>query len=132
MPQAARIGDRISHAGAPVGNVGPAPAVLPPPAAGRVVVPPIGVPSVRICGQAAAVAGTACFCPGPPHPPALPVPNVILPSPPSPPRIRGQVVIGGFPAARVGDMTTCSATIGIGVGMAAVGGAPTVWIGGRP
>lgn len=125
MPQAARIGDPISHVGVPLtpvpptGNVGLSP-VQPPPVPGRPPTPMMGVPSVRIGGRAAAVIGTACRCNVPPQHLVI-NPNVLLPSPPTP---RGLVLIGGFPAARTGDKTACGGFVSIGC--------PTVWIGGRP
>jgi uncharacterized Zn-binding protein involved in type VI secretion len=66
------------------------------------------------------VTGTACRCNVPPQHLAI-VPNMLLASPPRP---RGLVFIGGFPAARTGDKTACGAML--------TTGCPTVWIGGRP
>jgi uncharacterized Zn-binding protein involved in type VI secretion len=70
--------------------------------------------NVLIGGQPAAVAGTphACSFPGtPPHPPSAIVPPGSK-----------TVMIGGSPAARVGDMSGCGAQIS--------SGCPTVMIGG--
>jgi uncharacterized Zn-binding protein involved in type VI secretion len=95
MPMAARVGDPTGHGG-----------VLAPP----------GIPNVLIAGQPAMVVGVGV------HP--CPVPPPAGPHPPSPivPPGSSTVLIGGFPAARMGDLTGCGAPI--------VMGAPTVMIGG--
>jgi uncharacterized Zn-binding protein involved in type VI secretion len=126
VPQAARIGDPISHVGTPLmptpapptGAVGLSP-VQPPPVPGRPPTPVAGVPSVRIGNQAAAVTGTVCRCQVPPQHLAI-APNPLTPTPSA----RGPVLIGGYPAARSGDRTACGAFV--------ARGAPNVWIGGRP
>ncbi|WP_229403213.1 PAAR domain-containing protein [Micromonospora okii] len=123
MPPAARVGDQISHLatgltpGPPTGSVGPPGGrALPPGPPGG---PLLGVASVRIAGQPAAVVGTVCVCSVPPPHAALLMTNVIVPAAPPPLR---QVLIGGYPAARRGDATTCRAVVSTG--------APTVLIGG--
>lgn len=65
-----------------------------------------------IAGLPAATVGMplACLAPPPPHPSAI--------APPGCPT----VLIGGMPAARMGDMGACGAVITVG--------APTVMIGG--
>ncbi|MFI1990094.1 PaaR repeat-containing protein [Actinoplanes sp. NPDC020271] len=109
---AARLGDPISDLAAPM-VPGPPTGVL-----GMPGVPPLaGVPTVLIAGKPAAVVGTAGVCT--PHYELL-VTNVVRP--PAPPRVGGQVLIGGFPAARQFDQLVCNARI--------VAGAPTVLIGG--
>jgi uncharacterized Zn-binding protein involved in type VI secretion len=65
------------------------------------------------------VVGTICSCPVPPPHQALGPGNVVLPGPPP---ARGQVLIGGFPAARVGDRTSCSAVIMTGATNVIIGG----------
>ncbi|MGC9670032.1 PAAR domain-containing protein [Planosporangium sp. 12N6] len=123
MPPAARINDQISHTatpltpGVPNGTVGvPGGAAVPglPPGAGA---PLMGVPSVRIAGQPAAVVGSLCVCalhaelgPG----------NVVIA--PVPPPLTGAVLIGGYPAARKGDRITCQATISTGTPNVTIGG----------
>lgn len=101
MPPAARLGDPTAHGG----TVGP-------PRANAVA-----VASVLIGGKPAAVTGSQHLCPVPVHA-ALSSGNVLLPGPPT----SGVVLIGGLPAARVGDKTSCGATV--------VMGAPNVLIGG--
>lgn len=93
MPAAARVGDPTTH-----------PGVLSGP----------GVPTVLIGGQVAAVKDDLHTCAFPP---------LAGPHPPNP-IILGSVtvLIGGKPAARVGDPTGCGATIAVGM--------PTVDIGG--
>jgi uncharacterized Zn-binding protein involved in type VI secretion len=92
---AARVGDPTAHGG-----------VLAPP----------GIPNVLIAGAPAMVVGPGIHpCPMPP--PAGPHPPGPLTGPGS-----STVLIGGFPAARQGDMTACAAPI--------LSGAPTVMIGG--
>lgn len=93
MPPAARVGDPTGHPG--------------------VIMPP-GIPTVLICGQPAATVSTPHACTLPPHT-IQPPPNVIVP----PCSIR--VLIGGLPAARMGDLATCGAPI--------IAGCPTVLIG---
>ncbi|MER7079892.1 Zn-binding Pro-Ala-Ala-Arg (PAAR) domain-containing protein, incolved in TypeVI secretion [Saccharopolyspora kobensis] len=103
MPPAARIGDQTAHGGA-VGT--------PPPAAAAKVA------TVLIGGKPAAVTGSLHVCPIPHH--ALLGPgNVLLPGPPGG---RGAVLIGGLPAARVGDKTTCGAQIVLGAMNVQIGG----------
>ena len=80
---------------------------LPPiPHVGGPIMPP-GVPNVLICGVPAATVSSMCTCVGPP--------DVI---------VKGSftTLIGGRPAARLGDTTAHGGTI--------VVGAPTVLIGG--
>lgn len=95
MPSAVRLGDQTSHGGA----VGPPP----PPAT-------VLVSSVLIEGRPAAVIGSTHVCVVPPHA-ALSPANVLVPGPGSagPP-----VLIGGLPAARVGDRTSCQANVIVG------------------
>jgi len=93
MPPAARVNDPTAHPG---------------------IVEPPGVPTVLICGLAAAVATGLhqCFMPPPagPHPPT-PFPKGSI-----------SVLIGGRAALRMGDVSGCGSPI--------VSGAPTVEIGG--
>lgn len=99
---AARLGDPTNHGGV-IGS--------PPPSAAA------AVSTVLIGGKPAAVTGSLHVCPSGPH--ALLGPgNVLLPNPPT----TGVVLIGGLPAARMGDKTSCGATV--------AAGAPTVRIGG--
>jgi uncharacterized Zn-binding protein involved in type VI secretion len=100
MPPAARLGDKTSHGG----SVG-----TPPPAVAAAVA------TVLIEGKPAAVGGSLHVCVVPKDLAMGPL-NVVKP------RLTGQVRIGGLPAARLGDSTTCDATI--------VTGAFTVHIGG--
>ncbi|MGW4896902.1 PAAR domain-containing protein [Kitasatospora sp. NPDC004240] len=125
MPQAARVGDTTSHTYTPVLPGLPTGALGPP---GAVALPPLpldpgpllGITSVRIGGQPAAVVGTLHACT--PHLPlTLTLANLVLPQ--VPPPVTGRVLIGGYPAARRGDRLTCQASIN--------GGAPNVFIGGR-
>lgn len=102
MPPAARLGDPTAHGG----TVGPPP----PPAAAT-------VSRVLIGGKPAAVTGSQHLCPVPPHA-AMANANVLMPGV----RPSGVVLIGGFPAACMGDRTSCGAVV--------VAGAPTVVIGG--
>lgn len=102
MPPAARLGDQTAHGG----TIGP-----PPPAAAAKVA------TVFIGGQPAAVTGSKHICPVPPHA-AMSAGNVLIPGPPA----GGAVLIGGLPAAKMGDRTSCGATV--------VRGAPNVQIGG--
>ena len=102
MPPAARMGDATSHGGV-IGT--------PPPGAA------LAVASVLIGDRPAAVTGSLHECP--PHVELGPA-NVVMPSPGA--ALSGEVLIGGLPAARATDTTTCGATILIG--------APNVLIGG--
>ncbi|GAA2254333.1 hypothetical protein GCM10010145_22970 [Streptomyces ruber] len=104
MPAAARTGDPTSHGGV---------VATPPPGAAQAVA------RVLIGGRPAAVVGSLHTCPMPPHALLGPA-NVIVPDPTS--LVRGQVLIGGLPAARARDRTACGAMI--------VTGAPNVLIGG--
>ncbi|WP_320774394.1 PAAR domain-containing protein [Streptomyces sp. CRN 30] len=104
MPAAARTGDPTDHGGA---------VATPPPAAARAVA------RVLIGGRPAAVVGSLITCPMPPHA-ALALANVVLPNPAG--AAGGTVLIGGLPAARARDRTTCGAMI--------LTGAPNVLIGG--
>ncbi|MGM1060509.1 PAAR domain-containing protein [Saccharothrix sp. Mg75] len=103
MPPAARLGDQTSHGGA----LGPP---LPPAA--------IRVASVRIEGRPAAVVGSTHGCPMPPHA-ALGPGNLVVPGPAS---LGKPVLIGGLPAARVGDKTTCGAQVVLGALTVRIGG----------
>ncbi|MFE0464834.1 PAAR domain-containing protein [Kitasatospora sp. NPDC058965] len=120
MPPAARVGDPVSQlyvpeiGGPPTGTLGPPGGQALPP--GPSIGPLLGVPSVRIGGEPAAVVGTVAVCA--PHAELL-MGNLVLPSPPT---TGGLVLIGGFPAARMGDKLTCQAAIS--------GGDRTVLIGG--
>ncbi|MEI5035464.1 PAAR domain-containing protein [Streptomyces sp. CA-278952] len=103
MPPAARTGDSTAHGGL-IGT--------PPPGA-------VAVATVFIGGRPAAVTGSLHVCVIPPH--ALLGPgNVIMPNPAG--ALTGQVLIGGLPAARMMDRTSCGAPI--------ISGAPNVLIGG--
>ncbi len=65
-----------------------------------------GVPTVLICGMAAAAAGDMCTCALPP---------LAGPHPPSPfPKGSATVYIGMRPALRVGDVSGCGAVISAG------------------
>ena len=111
MPAAARTGDPTNHGGV---------IAMPPP--GRAAQ---AVARVLIGGRPAAVTtgvggpGSVHTCAMPPHL-ALGPGNVIMPNPAA--LARGQVLIGGLPAARLRDQTTCGAMI--------IAGAPNVLIGG--
>jgi uncharacterized Zn-binding protein involved in type VI secretion len=76
----------------------------PKPHVGGPIMPP-GVPNVLIAGLPAAVVGTLCTCTGPPD-------SIV--------RGSVKVMIGGRPAARMGDQTAHGGVI--------VAGAPTVMI----
>lgn len=92
MPAAARVGDPTGHPG---------------------VVSGLGVATVLIGGQPAAVLGdthTCAFPPPPSHPPTA----IISGS--------ATVLIGGRPAARVGDVAACGAPIVSGAWTVEVGG----------
>ena len=106
MPPAARTGDSTSHGG----EIG-----TPPPGA-------MAVLTVLIGGRPAAVTGSLHVCPVVPHA-ALGTANLVIEKPGASSFTR-QVLIGGLPAARVGDTTTCGANILLG--------APTVLIGDTP
>ncbi|MCX5049698.1 MULTISPECIES: PAAR domain-containing protein [unclassified Streptomyces] len=104
MPAAARTGDQTNHGGA-VGT--------PPPMAARAVA------TVWIGGKPAAVVGSLVACPIPPHA-ALGPANVIKPDPSS--LAKGQVLIGGLPAARQRDQSTCGAMVMMGALNVLIGG----------
>lgn len=93
MPPAARLGDKTSHGG----TIGP------PPASAATA-----VSTVLIAGEPAAVVGSLHLCVIPPHELLGPA-NVILPRPSA--AVGGLVLVGGLPAACVGDKTACQATI---------------------
>ncbi|MDH6113645.1 putative Zn-binding protein involved in type VI secretion [Kitasatospora sp. MAP12-15] len=118
MPPAARVGDPISQlyvpvvGGLPTGTVGPPGGQALPASIG----PLLGVPSVRIGGEPAAVTGTVVVCDL--HAELL-LGNLVLPSLPT----GGEVLIGGFPAARKGDKVTCQASISGGALNVLIGGA---------
>jgi uncharacterized Zn-binding protein involved in type VI secretion len=101
MPQAARVLDATLHPG---------------------FITPPGIPTVLIMGSAAAVAGPIAMG-GTLHTCTLPAPSGNPAHPPTP-FIKGSltVLIGGLPALRVGDMSSCGSRI--------LTGAPTVLIGG--
>ena len=93
MPPAARLTDQTTHPG---------------------LVSAPGTPNVLIMGLVAASAGDIHTCLMPP---------LAGPHPPAPfPKGSVTVNIGGRPALRAGDLSSCGAVI--------VGGAPTVMIGG--
>ena len=96
MPPAARISDMHT---CPMVNPGPVPHV-----GGPIIT---GVPTVIVAFMPAAVVGNLCVCVGPPDTIA---------------RGSATVLIGGMPAARMGDNTAHGGVI--------VTGAPTVMIGG--
>lgn len=98
MPPAARLTDMHT---CPM-----TPAIPPVPHVGGPVVGP-GVPTVLIANLPAAVVGDSCVCVGPPD-------TIIKGS--------ATVMVGGKPAARMGDTTAHGGSI--------VLGAPTVMIGG--
>jgi uncharacterized Zn-binding protein involved in type VI secretion len=104
MPAAARTGDQTSHGG----TVG-----TPPPMAAR------SVATVWIGGKPAAVVGSLVACPIPQHA-ALGPANVIKPDPSS--LTKGQVLIGGLPAARQRDESMCGAKIVVGAMNVLIGG----------
>ena len=97
MPPAARIGDM---------HVCPmqTPGTPPIPHVGGPILPP-GVPTVLIAKMPAATVGDMCTCVGPPD-------SIVMGS--------TKVMIGGKPAARMGDSTAHGGSI--------VAGAPTVMI----
>lgn len=104
MPAAARTGDPTNHGGV---------ITTPPPGAAATVA------RVLIGGRPAAVAGSVCACAIPQHLAMGPA-NVVMPNPAG--LASGQVLIGGLPAARMRDQTTCGGMIS--------GGAMNVLIGG--
>jgi uncharacterized Zn-binding protein involved in type VI secretion len=97
MPPAARVGDM---------HVCPmqTPGTPPIPHVGGPILPP-GAPTVLIAKLPAATVGSMCTCVGPPD-------SIVMGS--------TKVMIGGKPAARVGDSTAHGGSI--------VAGAPTVMI----
>ncbi|GGR67219.1 MULTISPECIES: PAAR domain-containing protein [Streptomyces] len=101
MPAAARTGDPTSHGGV---------ITTPPPGAAATVA------RVLIGGRPAAVVGSQHTCAMPPHAVAGPA-NVIMPNP-----LAGTVLIGGLPAARARDKTSCGATIVTGALNVLIGG----------
>ncbi|MEV8031011.1 PAAR domain-containing protein [Streptomyces sp. NPDC086182] len=104
MPAAARTGDPTNHGGV---------IATPPPGAAAAVV------RVLIGGRPAAVVGSLHTCVIPPHA-ALGPGNVIMPDPAG--LASGQVLIGGLPAARARDKTTCGAMIVTGALNVLIGG----------
>jgi uncharacterized Zn-binding protein involved in type VI secretion len=100
MPQAARLTDM--HTCPMLTPAVPSPI---PHVGGSIVGP--GVSTVLICKMPAAVVGDSCVCVGPPD-------TIVKGS--------ATVMIGGKPAARMGDATAHGGTIAVG--------APTVMIGG--
>lgn len=101
MPPAARTGDATTHGGV-IGT--------PPPGAAAVL-------TVLIGDKPAAVVGSLHECV--PHAELGPA-NVIMPSLAG--ALTGEVLIGGLPAARAGDETTCGATILLGALNVEIGG----------
>jgi uncharacterized Zn-binding protein involved in type VI secretion len=97
MPPAARVGDM--HV-CPMAT----PGTPPIPHVGGPILPP-GVPTVLIAKLPAATLGSMCTCVGPPD-------SIVMGS--------TKVMIGGKPAARMGDSTAHGGSI--------VAGAPTVMI----
>ena len=97
MPPAARVGDM--HV-CPMAT----PGTPPIPHVGGPILPP-GVPTVLIAKMPAATLGSMCTCVGPPD-------SIVMGS--------TKVMIGGKPAARLGDSTAHGGSI--------VAGAPTVMI----
>lgn len=104
MPTAARTGDPTNHGGV---------IATPPPGAAAAVA------RVLIGGRPAAVVGSLHACVIPPHA-ALGPGNVIMPDPAG--LASGQVLIGGLPAARARDKTTCGAMIVTGALNVLIGG----------
>ncbi|WRZ91677.1 PAAR domain-containing protein [Streptomyces sp. NBC_01007] len=104
MPAAARTGDPTNHGGV---------IATPPPGAAAAVA------RVLIGGRPAAVVGSLHACVIPPHA-ALGPGNVIMPNPAG--LASGQVLIGGLPAARARDKTTCGAMIVTGALNVLIGG----------
>ncbi|MER5890678.1 PAAR domain-containing protein [Streptomyces sp. NPDC001941] len=104
MPAAARTGDQTTHGGA---------ITTPPPGAAA------KVDTVLIGGRPAAVVGSLHVCVIPPHA-ALGPGNVVMPNPAA--LTKGAVLIGGLPAARMNDQTTCGAKIVLGAMNVQIGG----------
>ncbi|MFI9611280.1 PAAR domain-containing protein [Streptomyces sp. NPDC052023] len=104
MPAAARTGDPTSHGGR---------VTTAPPTAAR------SVATVLIGGRPAAVVGSLVVCPIPPHA-ALGPANVIKPDPGA--LAKGQVLIGGLPAARQRDQSACGAMVVTGAMNVLIGG----------
>ncbi len=96
MPPAARLTDMHSC---------PMVTVLVPHVGGPIVGP--GVPSVMIASLPAAVLGDSCVCTGPPD-------SIVMGS--------STVMIGGRPAARMGDPTAHGGTIVLGAVNVIIGG----------
>ncbi|MEU6811850.1 PAAR domain-containing protein [Streptomyces sp. NPDC046831] len=104
MPAAARTGDPTNHGGV---------IATPPPGAAAAVA------RVLIGGRPAAVTGSLHTCVMPPHA-ALGPGNVVMPNPAV--LASGEVLIGGLPAARMRDQTTCGAMISAGALNVLIGG----------
>jgi uncharacterized Zn-binding protein involved in type VI secretion len=104
MPAAARTGDPTNHGGV----------IATPPPGGAAA-----VARVLIGGRPAAVVGSLHTCVIPPHA-ALGPGNVIMPNPAA--LTSGTVLIGGLPAARMRDQTTCGAMISVGALNVLIGG----------
>ena len=102
MPPAARTGDATDHGGI---------ITTPPPGAA------IAVATVEIGGRPAAVVGSLHECV--PHVELGPA-NLVLPDPAG--LLSGEVLIGGLPAARMRDKTTCGAEIVTGAFDVLIGG----------
>jgi uncharacterized Zn-binding protein involved in type VI secretion len=77
------------------------------------------VSTVLIEGKPAAVVGSTHVCVIPPHALLGPA-NVVLPRPGA---ATGLVLIGGLPAACVGDQTACGAKVVMGALTVLIGGA---------
>lgn len=97
MPGAACVGDNHT---CPMLNPGGSPHT------GGPIMPP-GVMTVLIGGKSAAVVGTMCTCAGPPD---------------SITKGSATVMIGGQPAARMGDSTAHGGTIAMGSATVMIGG----------
>ena len=104
MPAAARTGDPTNHGGV---------IATPPPGAA------VRVATVLIGGRPAAVVGSVHACEVPPHL-ALGPGNVVMPNPAG--LTSGLVLIGGLPAAKMRDKTTCGAMISAGALNVLIGG----------
>jgi len=94
MPPAARVGDMHT-----------CPIVIPPPHVGGPVMPP-GVMTVLIENMPAATVGSMCTCTGPPD-------SIVMGS--------QTVLIGGKPAARMGDTTAHGGQITLGAATVMIG-----------
>ncbi|MEV0006934.1 PAAR domain-containing protein [Streptomyces sp. NPDC051840] len=105
MPAAARTGDPTDHGGR---------ITTPPPPAAQAAA------RVLIGGLPAAVVGSLCVCPVPPHALLGPA-NVIIPDPVGVVK-GGTVLIGGLPAARARDKTACGAMVLTGAMNVLIGG----------